>query len=100
MRELTSPRVEKVLDEEDGAALLTAMAAPDWRRPTLRGDTMVARSGWRAPGLPLNLARRLTPGYGSPVPLSPARLGLRASIASKTVALLEEDAALLVSTAG
>jgi len=45
--------------------------------------------------LPLGVARRLTPRYGPPEPLSPARLAFRAMIASKMVALLEEDAALL-----
>ena len=45
--------------------------------------------------LPQDVGRRLTPRYGPPEPLSPARLGLRATIASKAIALLEEDAALL-----
>ena len=45
--------------------------------------------------LPLGVARRLTPRYGPPEPLSPARLAFRAALASRTLALLDQDAALL-----
>ena len=95
VRELASARVERVLaSEETVLALLTALAEPAWRRPTARGRAMATLKLARA-GLPLGMARRLTPRYSVPDPVSPARLALRATIASKMVALLEEDAALL-----
>jgi hypothetical protein len=95
VRELSSTRVERVLlSEEAVLRLLAAMAAPERRHATLRdrvtGSVKLARVG-----LPLGLARRLTPPYRTPDPLSPTRLALRATIASKMVALLEEDATLL-----
>jgi hypothetical protein len=97
VRELTSVRVERVLGKEEALHLLAAMAAPQWRRPTLRGRTIASLKLGRA-ALPQDVARRLTPRYSHPEPLSPARLGWRATIASRMVALLEEDAALLCRT--
>jgi hypothetical protein len=75
------------------------MALPQWRRPTLHGETIAALKLARA-ALPAGVARRLTPRYSRPDPVSPARLAFRAAIASRMVALLEEDAALLRAPAG
>ena len=95
VRELSSPRIERVLGTEEAVLrLLAALAAPEWRRPTLRSRTIASLRLARA-ALPLAVARRLTPSYGPAEPLSPARLAFRATIASKMVALLDEDAALL-----
>ena len=95
VRELSSARVERVLDREDAVLhILAALAAPQWRRPTLRSETTAALKTVRAT-LPSGVARRLTPRYSRPDPVSPARLAFRATIASKMVALLEADAALL-----
>jgi hypothetical protein len=99
VRELSSARAERVLDGEEAVlSLLSAMAAPQWRRRTLSGDTIKAFRLART-ALPARAARRLTPRYSRPDPVSPARLAFRATIASKAVALLEDDAALLRSTA-
>ena len=95
VRELSSARVERVLDKEEAVLrVLAAMATPQWRRPTLRGQTIAALKVVRA-ALPAGVARRLTPRYSRPDPVSPARLAFRAAIASKMIALLEEDGALL-----
>lgn len=95
VRELSSARVERVLDKEEAVLhILAAMAAPQWRRPTLRSETTAVLKLARA-ALPAGVARRLTPRYSRPDPVSPARLAFRAAIASRMVALLEEDAALL-----
>ena len=95
VRELSSPRVERVFGREEAVLrLLAAMAAPQWRRPTLRSGTIASLKIARV-ALPLGVARRLTPRYGPPEPLSPARLAFRAALASRTLALLDQDAALL-----
>ena len=95
VRELSSARVERVLDREEAVLhILAAMASPQWRRPTLRGETTAVLKLARA-ALPAGIARRLTPRYSRPDPVSPARLAFRAAIASRMVALLEQDAALL-----
>jgi len=95
VRELSSARVERVLDKEDAVLqILAALAAPQWRRATPRSQTTAVLKLARA-ALPAGVARRLTPPYSRPDPVSPARLAFRAAIASRTVALLEQDAALL-----
>jgi hypothetical protein len=99
VRELSSARAERVLDNEAVLHILAAMALPQWRRPTLHGETIEALKLARA-ALPAGVARRLTPRYSRPDPVSPARLAFRAAIASRMVALLEEDAALLRAPAG
>jgi hypothetical protein len=100
VRELSSARVERVFDREEAVLhILAAMALPQWRRPTLHGETIAALKLARA-ALPAGVARRLTPRYSRPDPVLPARLAFRAAIASRMVALLEEDAALLRAPAG
>jgi hypothetical protein len=99
VRELTSPQMERVLGSEEAVLrLLASLVSPEWRRKTLRGRTIDGLRLARAV-LPLRVARRLTPPYASPDPLPAARLAFRAAIASKTIALLEADAALLRSPA-
>ena len=100
VRELSSGRAERVFDREEAVlSLLSAMATPQRRRRTLRDETVAALKLARK-ALPARVARRLTPRYSRPDPVSPARLAFRATIASKAVALLEDDAASLRGTAG
>jgi hypothetical protein len=92
--ELSSVRVERVLDHEEAVMRLLVRMATPRRGPTaperLRAVLRTARKA-----LPQRVARRLTPPYSRPDPVSAARVGLRATIASKTVALFREDASLL-----
>jgi len=95
VRELSSPRIERVLATEEAVLrLLSALVAPNWRRPTPRSRAIASLKMARV-ALPLGVARRLTPRYSHAELLSPARLAFRATVASRTLALLDEDAALL-----
>jgi len=75
VRELSSARVERVLDREEAVLhILAAMASPQWRRPTLRGETTAVLKLARA-ALPAGVARRLTPREGFALPVSEDGLG-------------------------
>ena len=94
--ELTSPRMAGILDEEGIVRLLVAMAS------SADGDSdgalrSFATAGMKAASLtlPARVAARLTPPYEGPDDLPAVLLGLRATIAGKTVALLRGDAAAL-----
>jgi hypothetical protein len=91
VRELTSPAMGRVLAGDGPLYVLTAMsvAAGERRsgRARLRALLKEASSA-----LPTGLAARLAPAWKGPEPLPPAKLALRAVLASRTVALLEEDA--------
>ena len=92
--ELISPGIERVLPGDGAPYLLAALSAPDGGDP--RSKTVLksaARSVLSA--LPAGLAYRLMPAWKGPEALSPARLGLRALLATRTVRLLEEDAGAL-----
>jgi hypothetical protein len=98
VRELTSPRMARILErDEDVSRILVAMATQPGPTPAerVRAVLRTARKG-----LPQRVARRLTPPYSRPDPVPAARVGLRATIASKTVALLLGDAALLGGSGG
>lgn len=91
VRELTSPAMARVLVGDGPLYVLTAMsvAAGERRsgRARLRALLKEASSA-----LPTGLAARLAPACKGPEPLPPAKLALRAVLASRTIALLEEDA--------
>ncbi len=92
--ELTSDAVHRVLSEEAALTLLAAMASPAHSHATVRSRVIDAMKAARV-ALPSGLAYRLTPPYRGPEPLTAMQLAFRATIASKTVALLGRDAGAL-----
>lgn len=92
--ELTSAAVESVISEEGAMLLLAEMTSPSRTPATVRSRVIAAMKVARI-GLPYGVAYRLTPRLRGPEPLSALRLAFRATIASKTIALLREDAATL-----
>ena len=94
VRELTSPRMARVLSEEGATRLLAAMAAPDRTPVPLRHRIFSALKS-ASIVLPARAYDRLAPRYDQPDELTATRLALRATLASKTIALLEQDAAHL-----
>lgn len=92
--ELTSPAIESVLSEEAAMLLLAAMTSPSHSPATVRSRVTAVMKAARV-ALPSSVAYRLSPRYRGPEPLSAMSLAFRATIASKTVALLREDAAAL-----
>jgi hypothetical protein len=89
--ELTSPEIERVISEEAAITLLAAIASPSHTPATARGRAVAAMKAVRV-AMPSRLASRLTPRYQGPNPLTAIKLAFRATIASKTVALLHQDA--------
>ena len=94
VRELFSRSMERVLGEEAVVRVLVAMAASALSRPTGHERLVAAMKAVRT-GLPRRVAERLSPRFSGVDSLSPSLLALRATMASKMIALLEEDAALL-----
>ena len=94
VRELTSPRMARVLSEQGAVRILAAMAEPERTPASLRARIFAALKAGSIV-LPARAYDRLAPRYDQPDELTAARLALRASLASKTIALLEQDAALL-----
>jgi hypothetical protein len=94
VRGLTSADMARVLSEEGATRLLVAMAAPDSTPPALRARIFSALKAGSVV-LPARAYDRLAPRYDQPDELSAARLALRATLASKTIALLEQDAGSL-----
>ena len=92
--ELSSRSMERVLGEEAVVRVLVAMAASAPSRPTGHERFIAAMKAVRT-ALPRRVAERLSPRLSGVDPLSPSLLALRATMASKMIALLEEDAALL-----
>lgn len=92
--ELTSTAIESVIGEEAAMLLLATLASPSHSPATVRSRVVAAMKAVRVV-LPSRVAYRLTPRYQGPEPLTAMRLAFRATIASKTVALLREDAAAL-----
>lgn len=93
VRELTSSRIARVLPEDGPQHVLAAMAAAADGRPPLKGRVRAAAQ-YVSALLPIRLVAGLKPGWTA-LSLSPARLGFRALLASRTVALLEQDARAL-----
>jgi hypothetical protein len=92
--ELTSAAIEGVISEEAAMTLLAAVASPSHTPATARSLAIAAMKAARV-ALPSRLAYRLTPRYQGPEPLTAIKLAFRATIASKTVALLRQDAEAL-----
>ena len=92
--ELTSAAIERVMSEEAAMTLLAAVASPSHTPATARSRAIAAMKAARV-ALPSRLACRLTPRYQGPDPLTAINLAFRATIASKTVALLGKDAGTL-----
>lgn len=98
VRELTSPDMARVLREEGTTELLVSLAASARSSPTLRRGMFAALKA-ASIVLPARAYDRLAPRYDLPDELTAATLALRATIASKTIALLEQDADLLRESA-
>ena len=94
VRELTSQDMARVLSEESAARLLVAMAVADRTPATLRTRIFSAIKAGSIV-LPARTYDRLAPRYDRPEELGGITLALRATIASKTITLLGQDAALL-----
>ena len=91
VRELTSPGIERVLPGDGALYLLAALAAPGASRQTPKARLKsAAKTALSA--LPSDLVYRLLPPWKGPDSLPPAKLAFRALLASRTIALLEEDA--------
>ena len=92
VRELVSPDIERVLPDDGPLRVLTAMSAATsgggGARARLRALVKSASGA-----LPTRLAVELAPAWKGPDPLPPAKVALRALLASRTVSLFEEDAA-------
>ena len=96
VRELVSPAVEQVLGADGALQVLTAMSAAAGERPRARARLKEAIKQ-ASDILPTNLATRLAPAWRGPESLPPAKLGFRALLASRTIALFEEDARALAA---
>jgi len=92
--ELTSAAIESVISEEAVLLLLAALASPSHSPATVRSLVIAAMKAVRV-ALPSRVVYRLMPRVQGPEPLTAMQLAFRATIASKTVALLREDAAAL-----
>ena len=92
--EFSSDAVQRVLSEEAALTLLAAMASPSHSPATVRSRVIAVMKVLRV-ALPSRVAARLTPRYQGPEPLTAMQLAFRATIASKTVALLGRDAVAL-----
>jgi hypothetical protein len=94
VRELVSPAVERVLGADGALQILTAMSAAAGERPRARARFKAAVKE-ASDILPTHLATRLAPAWKGPESLPPAKLVFRALLASRTIALFEEDAGAL-----
>jgi len=92
--ELTSTAIAAVISEEAAMRLLASLASPSHSPATVRSSVVAAMKAVRV-ALPSRVATRLTPRYRGTGPLTAMDLAFRATIASKTVALLRDDAAVL-----
>ena len=75
VRELTSPRMTRVLSEEGAIRVLLAMAAPDRAPAALRAGLPAVKAGGIV--LPARAYDRLAPRYDQPDELTAVRLALR-----------------------
>lgn len=94
VRELTADEIERVLPGDAALRVLAAMAVPAPRKtgPKAHAKALLKKTG---PLLPVRVADRVYPRYVGPNRLSAARLAWRALLASRTISMLEEDAAAL-----
>jgi hypothetical protein len=94
VRELTAPDMARVLTEEGAVRILVAMVARERTPAPVRARVFSALKAGSIV-LPARAYDRLAPRFDQPGELSGATLALRATLASKTIALLERDATLL-----
>jgi hypothetical protein len=92
--ELVSADIESVLSEGAAMTLLAALASPSHNPAKVRSAAIAAMKVVRV-ALPSRVAYRLTPRYRGPHPLTTMETAFRATVASKTVALLRQDAGAL-----
>ena len=90
LHDLMSPDVERLVPREASLRIVAAMArATPSRRPGRHVKALLRRASIV---LPTAAAARLKPAWRGPDPLSAAHLALRVVLASRTVALMQEDA--------
>ena len=95
VRELASPATERVLPGDGALRVLTAMtmtAPQESARDRLRSLVKEAHIL-----LPYRLADRLYPGWAGPESLAPVDLAFRTLLATRTIAMFEEDARALAA---
>ena len=92
VRELMSADIERVLPGDGPLYVLAAMAAAAGEKRSAR-STLRALVKEASSALPTRLADQLAPAWKGPDPLPPAKVAFRAMLASRTLALLKEDAA-------
>jgi hypothetical protein len=92
--ELASPAIASVLSEEAALTLLAALASPSHSPATVRGAAVAAMRKVQF-AVPSRVAYRLAPRYKRADPVDAMDVAFRATIASKTVALLDRDAGAL-----
>lgn len=92
--ELAGARVARVLAGDGALRVLAALVAAGETTPTLEAHLKRALKKAMVP-LPATLVMRLKPPWKGPEPLPASRLAFRVLLASRTVALLEEDARAL-----
>ena len=95
VRELASPATERVLPGDAALRVLTAMtmtAPAESVRSRLKALMKDARVV-----MPFRLADRLYPGWAGPEDLAPVDLAFRTLLATRTIAMFEEDARALAA---
>ncbi len=92
--ELVSPAIQGVMSDEAALTLLATVASPSHSPATVRGCVVAAMKALRV-ALPSRLAYRVTPRYLGPEPLTAMQTAFRATVASRTVAMLNDDAEAL-----
>jgi hypothetical protein len=91
VRELMSADIERVLPGDGPLYLLAAMSAAAGQKRSTRAR-LRALVKEASSALPTRLAAQLAPAWKGPDPLPPSKLALRAMLAGRTIAVLEEDA--------
>jgi hypothetical protein len=96
VRELMEPRIERILPADGARRVLASLSSGEAASPL----SEQARHALKKASvlLPLPVLLRLKPPWKGPDPLPPSRLAYRAFLASRTVALLENDGRALGGT--
>ena len=94
VRELASERIERILPGEGGLRMLAATTLSEARDswPTAPAKRLVKKA---MTALPVRWRYRIHPAYTGPNRVSAKRVAWRALLASRTVAMLEEDGTAL-----
>lgn len=91
VRELTGAAIERILPGDGPLHILAGLTQPS-RGSADSPARLRALAKLTSVALPYRLAERLRPAWRGPEPLPAAQLAFRALLASRTVALFEEDA--------